>query len=220
MSDSYDVSKQNKVRQLREKAKYDKETVHAVLDAGLVAHVGLVQDGDAVVVPMLYGRDGDTLYLHGARKARVVRLLESKQRACVNVTLLDGLVFARSAFASSMNYRSVTVFGTARLVDRLDDKKRALHVISEHAMPGRRAELRLSHENELKMTGVIAIDIESASAKISTGMPDDEACDLDTPVWAGVLPIETRLTSLQADDRVTPGIEPSAALKAMEGKKL
>ena len=220
MSDSYDVSKQNKVRQLREKAKYDKETVHAVLDAGLVAHVGLVQDGDAVVVPMLYGRDGDTLYLHGARKARVVRLLESKQRACVNVTLLDGLVFARSAFASSMNYRSVTAFGTARLVDRLDDKKRALHVISEHAMPGRRAELRLSHENELKMTGVIAIDIESASAKISTGMPDDEVCDVDTPVWAGVLPIETRLTRLQADDRVTPGIEPSAALKAMEGKKL
>ncbi len=220
MSDSYDVSKQNKVRQLREKAKYDKATVYAVLDAGLVAHVGLVQDGDPVVVPMLYGRDGDTLYLHGARKARVVRLLESKHRACVNVTLLDGLVFARSAFASSMNYRSVTVFGTARLVDRLDDKKRALHVISEHAMPGRRAELRLSHENELKMTGVIAIDIESASAKISTGMPDDEACDLDTPVWAGVLPIETRLTSLEADDRVTPGIEPSAALKAMEGKKL
>lgn len=220
MSDSYDVSKQNKVRQLREKAKYDKATVYAVLDAGLVAHVGLVQDGDPVVVPMLYGRDGDTLYLHGARKARVVRLLESKHRACVNVTLLDGLVFARSAFASSMNYRSVTVFGTARLVDRLDDKKRALHVISEHAMPGRRAELRLSHENELKMTGVIAIEIESASAKISSGMPDDEACDLDTPVWAGVLPIETRLTNLEADDRVTPGIEPSAALKAMEGKKL
>jgi nitroimidazol reductase NimA-like FMN-containing flavoprotein (pyridoxamine 5'-phosphate oxidase superfamily) len=220
MSDSYDISKQNKVRQLREKAKYDKASVHAVLDAGLVAHVGLVQDGEPVVVPMLYGRDGDTLYLHGARKARVVRLLESTRKACVNVTLLDGLVFARSAFASSMNYRSVTVFGTARLVDRLDDKKRALHVISEHAMPGRRAELRLSHENELKMTGVIAIDIESASAKISTGMPEDEACDLDTPVWAGVLPIETRLTRLHADERVKQGTEPSAALKALEGKKL
>jgi nitroimidazol reductase NimA-like FMN-containing flavoprotein (pyridoxamine 5'-phosphate oxidase superfamily) len=220
MSDSYDISKRNKLRQLREKAKYDKASVHAVLDAGLVAHVGLVQDGEPVVVPMLYGRDGDTLYLHGARKARVVRLLEGTRRACVNVTLLDGLVFARSAFASSMNYRSVTVFGTARLVDRLDDKKRALHVISEHAMPGRRAELRLSHENELKMTGVIAIDIESASAKISTGMPEDEACDLDTPVWAGVLPIETRLTRLHADERVKQGTEPSAALKALEGKKL
>lgn len=220
MSDSYDVSKHNRVRQLREKARYDKASVHAVLDAGLVAHVGLVQEGEPVVVPMLYGRDGDTLYLHGARKARVVRLLERTGKVCVNVTLLDGLVFARSAFASSMNYRSVTIFGTARLVDRLDDKKRALHVISEHAMPGRRAELRLSHENELKMTGVIAIDIVSASAKISTGMPKDEACDLDTPVWAGVLPIETRLTNLQADERVTQGIEPSGALKALEGKKL
>jgi nitroimidazol reductase NimA-like FMN-containing flavoprotein (pyridoxamine 5'-phosphate oxidase superfamily) len=220
MPGSYDIGRQNKLRQLRDKAKYDKTSVHAILDAGLVAHVGLVQDGEPVVVPMLYGRDGETLYLHGARKARVIRLLESGGRACVNVTLLDGLVFARSAFASSMNYRSVTVFGTARLVDSLDDKKHALHVISEHAMPGRRAELRLSHETELRMTGVIAIDIESASAKISSGMPDDEACDLDTPVWAGVLPIETRLTKLQADDLVEQGIEPSAALKALEGKKL
>jgi hypothetical protein len=169
---------------------------------------------------MLYGREGDTLYLHGARKARVIRMLEQTSKACANVTLLDGLVFARSAFASSMNYRSVTVFGEARLVDRLDAKKRALHVISEHAMPGRRAELRLSHENELKMTGVIAIDIKSASAKISAGMPDDEACDLETPVWAGVLPIETRRMTLQPDDRVADGTEPSAALRALENTRL
>jgi nitroimidazol reductase NimA-like FMN-containing flavoprotein (pyridoxamine 5'-phosphate oxidase superfamily) len=216
----YPVSKQNKVRQLRDKARYDRATVHAILDAGLVAHVALVQNNEPVVVPMLYGRDGGTLYLHGARKARIIRLLESSRRACANVTLLDGLVFARSAFASSMNYRSITVFGSARLVDVLDDKKRALQVISEHAMPGRRAELRLSHEDELKMTGVIAFEIESASAKVSAGMPDDEACDLDTPVWAGVLPIETRFTTLQADDRVDDGIEPSAALRAMEDRKL
>jgi nitroimidazol reductase NimA-like FMN-containing flavoprotein (pyridoxamine 5'-phosphate oxidase superfamily) len=220
MADSYEISKQNSVRQIREKASYDKGTVHAILDAGLVAHVALVQDGEPVVVPMLYGRDGETLYLHGARKARVIRLLENTGRACVNVTLLDGLVFARSAFASSMNYRSVTVFGKARLVDELDDKKRALHVISEHVMPGRRAELRLSHENELKMTGVIAIDIDAASAKVSAKMPDDEPGDLDTPVWAGVLPIETRMTALQADDLVQEGVEPSAALRAMEGRKL
>jgi len=216
----YAIDKKNKVRQIREKARYDRETVHAILDAGLVAHVALVQDGEPVVVPMLYGRDGDTLYLHGARKSRVIRMLQSTAKACANVTLLDGLVFARSAFASSMNYRSVTVFGKARLVDTLDDKKRALHVISEHAMPGRRAELRLSLESELKMTGVIAIDIESASAKISAGMPDDEASDLDTPVWAGVLPVETRRLTLQPDDRVTPGIEPSAALRALENTRL
>ncbi len=220
MSTDYDVSKQNQIRQLREKAAYDRDTVHRVLDAGLVAQVAFIQDGDPVVVPMLYGRDGETIYLHGARKARVIRLLEETRRACVNVTLPDGLVFARSAFASSMNYRSVTVFGKARLVDEAEDKKHALWVITEHAMPGRRAELRKSHENELKMTGVIAIDIESASAKISDKMPDDEDCDLDTPVWGGVLPLETRFTTLQPDELVKDGIEPSDALRAMEGKKL
>lgn len=220
MSQEYEISKQNKVRQLREKAAYDHDTVHAVLDAGLVAHVAFVQDGQPVVVPMLYGREGETLFLHGARKARVIRLLEQTGKACANVTLLDGLVFARSAFASSMNYRSATVFGRARLVEELEDKKHALHVIAECTMPGRRAELRKSLENELKMTGVIAMDIESASAKISTGMPDDETCDIDTPVWGGVLPLESRFTSLQADDLVKDGIEPSAALRALEGKAL
>lgn len=220
MASDYEVSKQNKVRQLREKAAYDRETVHGILDAGLVAHAAFVQNGEPVVVPMLYGRDGEVLYLHGARKARVIRLLEGRAKVCVNVTLPDGLVFARSAFASSMNYRSVTVFGTARLVEEPADKKHALWVISEHAMPGRRAELRKSHENELKMTGVIAIDIESASAKVSTGMPDDEDCDLETPVWGGVLPVETRFTTLQPDGLVSDGIEPSDALRAMEGKRL
>ena len=114
------------------------------------------------------------------------------------------------------------MFGPARLVDDIEEKKRALHVISEHAMPGRRAELRLSHENELKMTGVIAIaiEIETASAKISDKMPEDEPCDVDTPVWGGVLPIETRFTRLQPDELVRDGIEPSAALRKMENRKL
>ena len=220
MSDHYEISKQNKLRQLREKAAYDHETVHGVLDAGLVAHVAFVQDGEPVVVPMLYGRDGETIFLHGARKARIIRLLESGAAVCVNVTLLDGLVYARSAFASSMNYRSVTVFGPARLVDEMKDKKHALHVINDCTMPGRRAELRKSHENELKMTGVIAVDIESASAKTSDSMPDDEPCDVDTPIWGGVLPLESRFTTLQPDDLVKDGIEPSAALRAMENTKL
>lgn len=220
MSNEYDVNKQNKVRQLREKAAYDVETVHTILDAGLVAHVAFVQDGAPVVVPMLYGREGETVFLHGARKARVIRLLEETRTACLNVTLLDGLVFARSAFASSMNYRSATIFGKARLVDDWEEKKRALHIISECTMPGRWAELRNSLDNELKMTGVIALDIESASAKVSTGMPEDEPCDLDTPIWAGILPLEARFTTLQSDDIVKDGIEPSAALKAMEGRKL
>jgi nitroimidazol reductase NimA-like FMN-containing flavoprotein (pyridoxamine 5'-phosphate oxidase superfamily) len=216
----YAVDRKNKVRQLREKARYDEETVHAILDAGLVAHVALVQDGEPIVVPMLYGRDGKTLYLHGARKARVIRLLEQSGKACINVTLLDGLVFARSTFNSSMNYRSVTVFGPARIVEDMDAKKLALRTIVDSVMPGRRAELRLSTERELKMTGVIAVDIESASAKISDKMPDDDPADLDAPVWGGVLPLESRFTKLQGDDHVAEGIEPSDAVRAMEGKKL
>ena len=220
MDNEYAVSKKNKVRQIRENAAYDRDTVYRILDAGLVAHVAFVQDGEPVVVPMLYGRDGDTIYLHGARKARVIRLLEETGMACINVTLLDGLVFARSTFNSSMNYRSVTIFGPARLVDDLEAKKSALRAISDCVMPGRRAELRLSTERELKMTGVIAVDIESASAKISNNMPDDDPEDLDAPVWGGVLPLETRFTTLQDDEHVRDGIEPSDAVRALENTKL
>ena len=216
----YAIDARNKVRQVREKARYDRETVHAILDAGLVAHVALVQDGEPVVVPMIYGRDGDTLYLHGARKSRVIRQLERHGRACINVTLLDGLVIARSTFHSSMNYRSVTVFGPARLIEDMDNKKRALRTISDSVLPGRRAELRVSTERELKMTGVIAVDIESASAKISAKRPDDDPADLDAPVWGGILPLESRFTSLQGDEHVADGIEPSEALRALEGRRL
>ena len=220
MKDSYEVSKLNKVRQLREKARYDRESVHAILDAGLVAHVAFVQDGAPIVVPMLYARSGETLYLHGARKARVIRLLERTDRACVNVTLLDGIVLARSAFNSSMRYRSATVFGMPELVEDYDAKLEALFAITEHSMPGRWDELREPHEREVTMTGVIRIDIEAASAKVSDGMPDDEEEDYATPVWAGVLPMETVFTTLQADDRVIDGVEPSAAVRQLQGRKL
>jgi nitroimidazol reductase NimA-like FMN-containing flavoprotein (pyridoxamine 5'-phosphate oxidase superfamily) len=220
MTNEYPVSKQNEVRQLREKAAYDKQTVHAILDAAPVASVGFVQDGKPVVVPMIYGRDGETIFLHGARKARVIRLLEQTQQMCLNVTHIDGLVFARSAFNSSMNYRSATVFGAPRLIDDRDGKLHGMRVISEHSMPGRWDELRDPLENEIKMTGVIAVDIESASAKISSGMPDDEDEDYDIPIWAGVLPLQSAFTSLQDDDRVMQGVEPSAIVRALQGKQL
>ncbi|MDH3339563.1 MAG: pyridoxamine 5'-phosphate oxidase family protein [Gammaproteobacteria bacterium] len=220
MHADYPVSKQNKVRQLREKARYDKRSVHAVLDSALVAHVGFVQDGQAIVVPMIYGRDGETIYLHGARKARVIRLLKETERACLNVTHIDGIVFARSAFNSSMNYRSVTVFGTPRLIDDRDGKLHGMRVISEHTMPGRWNELRDPLEKEIKMTGVIALEIQSASAKISSGMPVDEDDDYDIPIWAGVLPLQSTLTSLKDDDRLLNGVEPSPAVRALQGKVL
>lgn len=220
MSKEYGVSKQNKVRQLREKASYDKKTVHDILDSAMLAHVAFVQDGQPVVVPMLYGREGETVYLHGARKARVIRLLESTGTACLNVTHVDGLVYARSAFNSSMNYRSATVFGPARLIDGADEKVHALRIISDCTMPGRWDELREPLVNEVKKTGVIALEIESASAKVSNGMPDDEDADYDIPIWAGVLPLETRLTSIQSDDRLIDGVQPSDVVRAMENKIL
>lgn len=220
MTNEYTVSKKNKVRQLREKAAYDKETVHGILDSGLIAHVAFVEDGQPVVVPMLYGRDGEKIYLHGARKARVIRLLMSTGTASLNVTHVDGLVYARSAFNSSMNYRSVTVFGPARLIEDYDEKKRALRVISECTMPGRWDELRDPLEKEVKMTGVIELLIESASAKVANGMPGDEDEDYAIPIWAGVLPLESRFTELESDDRLIDGVEPSAAVRAMQGRKL
>ena len=220
MSNDYEVSKQNKVRQLREKATYDRETVHAILDSALVASAGFVQDGQAIIVPMIYGREGETIYLHGARKARVIRLLEETEQMCLNVTHIDGIVFARSAFNSSMNYRSATIYGTPTLIDDRDGKLHCMRVISEHTMPGRWDELRAPLEKEIKMTGVIAVNIEAASAKVSSGMPEDEDEDYDIPIWAGVLPIQSSLTTLQDDDRLIDGVESSAVVRALQGRSL
>lgn len=216
MTCSYSVSKQNKVRQLREMANYDKSTVHQILDAGLVASVAFVQAGAPIVVPMIYGRESETLFLHGARKARIIRLLEETERACINVTLLDGIVVARSTFNSSMNYRSVTLFGRPQLLEEQQEKLHGMKVISEHTIPGRWAEVRDSHEREVKMTGVIALQIDTASAKISSGMPDDEDEDYNIPIWAGVLPITSKIGQLQDDDRVLTEVEPSDTIQSMQ----
>ena len=220
MNSSYPLSRTNKIRQLREKASYQREMVQRVLDAGLVAQVAFVQDGAPVVVPMIYGRDGDTILLHGARKARVIRLLEETEQACLNVTLLDGLVLARSAFNSSMEYRSVTLFGKPHLVEGSDAKLRAMRIISEHTMPGRWDELRDPHDREIKMTGVIALQIDTASAKIADDGVDDEDDDYEIPVWAGVLPITTSIGSPVNDDRLLAGVEPSDIVRALQSRKV
>lgn len=220
MTAEYPVSRLNKVRQLQEKGRYDRKSVHRILDAGLVAQVAFVENGNPVVVPMIYGRDGETVYLHGARKARVIRMVEGSEKICLNVTLLDGIVLARSAFNSSMNYRSVTVFGSPSLVEGSAEKLRAMKVISEHLMPGRWNELRVPLENEVKMTGVIALIIDAASAKVSTGMPVDEPDDYAIPVWAGVLPLISQLQSLQDDDQLLPGVTASVTVRTLQNRIL
>jgi nitroimidazol reductase NimA-like FMN-containing flavoprotein (pyridoxamine 5'-phosphate oxidase superfamily) len=217
---AFPVTRRNRVRRLPEKARYDEAAVHAVLDAGLVAHVGFVEAGRPLVIPMLYAREAGRLLLHGARKARIVRLLGPGAAACANVTLLDGIVVARSAFNSSMNYRSAVVFGSARTLEDDGERLHALRVISEHVLPGRWAELRGPTPRELAMTAVVELRIESASAKIAEGPPQDEEEDYATPVWAGVVPIATRLGSPEGDARLLPGVEPSRAVAGLEGRRL
>ena len=214
---TFEISPTNRVRQLSEKARYDEASVHAILDAGLVAQVAFIQEGKPVVVPMIYGRDGNRLYLHGARKARVIRMLEAGPSVCLNVTLLDGIVYARSLFNPSMNYRSVTVHGTATLIEG-DERVHALSVISEHVMPGRSEEVRPSHEKEILMTGVIQVEIESASAKISMGPPDDEDEDMDAPVWAGVMPLRLKTGALIRDPEVPEDILPTPHMQSQTGR--
>lgn len=220
MRRDYTKNKQNTVRQMREKARYDRDTVHAILDAGLVAHVAFVQEGKPVVVPMTYAREDETLYLHGARKARVIRMIENSDGISVNVTLLDGIVLARSAFNSSMNYRSVTLFGTPLLVEAEQDKLHVMRCISEHLMRGRWDELRPPTDREIKMTGVIAMSIDSASAKVSSGLPVDEEEDYDIPIWAGTLPLVSTLGTLISDERLVPGVEPSETVLALQNRTL
>ncbi|MDE0743651.1 MAG: pyridoxamine 5'-phosphate oxidase family protein [Woeseiaceae bacterium] len=220
MSTDYEIKKTNKVKQLKLKATYNKKIVHEILDAGLVAYVAFSQDDGPVVVPMIYGRKNDTIFLHGARKARIIRLLEKTNRASLNVTLLDGIVFARSTFNSSMNYRSVTIFGPPKIVTDNKKKLLAMKIISEHTMPGRWSEVRDSHLNEIKMTGVIKLKIEDASAKISSGPIKDEDEDYKLPVWAGILPITTQTGSLQDDERLINNAQPSEKIKRLQNKKI
>jgi len=184
-------SQRAQVRRLPDRAAYDRETIHAILDEGLVCHVGFVSEGQPHVIPMSYGRDGDRLLLHGSSASRLVRGLEAGWPVCLTVTLLDGLVLARSAFHHSLNFRSVVMFGRATPVDDPAAKSAALRAISEHVIPGRWEEVRPPNARELAATAVLEVPIEEASAKIRTGPPRDDLEDLSLPVWAGVLPLET-----------------------------
>jgi nitroimidazol reductase NimA-like FMN-containing flavoprotein (pyridoxamine 5'-phosphate oxidase superfamily) len=179
------------VRRLPERAAYDRETTHAILDEGLVAHVGIATDDGPVVIPMLYGRDGDRLLLHGSPASRLLRGGAKGTDLCVTVTLVDGLVLARSAFHHSMNYRSVVVFGTATPIADLGERRAALDVLVDRLVPGRRADARPPSEKELRGTLVLALPLDECSVKARIGGPKEEPEDMDLPVWAGVIPITT-----------------------------
>jgi nitroimidazol reductase NimA-like FMN-containing flavoprotein (pyridoxamine 5'-phosphate oxidase superfamily) len=184
-------SKAPRSRVLRQpqNARYDRVTVHGILDAGLIGHLAFATDGWPYVIPMLYARDGERLILHGSVASRLMRTLGDGAHACLAVTLLDGFVLARSAFNASVNYRSVVVFGRAVSLTAEEEKTHALRVLSEHVLPGRWADIRPPSPKELSVTSVLAMQIETATAKVRTGPPKDDPDDLTWPCWAGVVPL-------------------------------
>ena len=182
-------------------------TVNAIFDAGFLAHVGFCVDGQPFVIPTLYGRDGKKLYLHGSAASRMLGTLETGIPVCITVTLVDGLVLARSAFHHSMNYRSVVAFGIAHKIDEPAQKTRALRIISEHLIARRWDDVRSPSEKELKATAVLEFSIEEASAKIRTGPPVDDEEDYNLPVWAGVLPLSLEAKPPIPDSRLTNGLD-------------
>ncbi|MCB1247473.1 MAG: pyridoxamine 5'-phosphate oxidase family protein [Acidimicrobiia bacterium] len=194
------------VRRLPERGVYDRGSIDAILDEALICHVGFTTDDGPVVIPTIHARCGDVLYLHGSPASRMLRTTPGTQ-VCVTVTLVDGIVAARSTFHHSMNYRSVVVFGEPRVVIDPHERRSAFEAITEHVLPGRWEEARHPNEREDRGTRLLALGISEASAKMRTGPPGDEPEDMDLDVWAGVIPIRSVAgTPIPAPD-LTPGVE-------------
>jgi len=192
----------------------DRSALHAILDEGLICHVGFVAGDTPVVIPTGYGRVGERLYLHGSPASRMVRALGAGAPACVTVTLLDGLVLARSAFHHSMNYRSAVVFGVARPVTEPEEHREALRRFTDHIVAGRWDGVRQPNARELGATAVLALELDEASVKVRTGPPVDDDEDYALPIWAGVVPLALTHAAPIPDPRLLPGLTPPAAATA------
>jgi nitroimidazol reductase NimA-like FMN-containing flavoprotein (pyridoxamine 5'-phosphate oxidase superfamily) len=201
-------SERTRVRRHPERGDHDRGTIHAILDEALICHVAWVgEDGGPRVIPTIHARDGDTLYIHGSQASRTLRALRGDLPLCLEATLIDGLVLARSTFSHSMNYRSVVVYATAREVTDPDEQARAQEILVEHVIRGRAAEARLPNAQELKQTAILALPLDEASAKVRTGGPSDPDEDLDLDVWAGVLPLGLAVGDPIADPGLKPGVD-------------
>jgi hypothetical protein len=204
MSRPYTPSERTRLVREPDRAVYDRAAAYKILDEGFICHVGFVVDGQPFVIPTGYGRNGDNLYIHGSAASRMLRRLDEGVAVCMTVTLVDGLVLARSIFNHSMNYRSVVILGTAVAVNEPKEKLEALRRLSEHIVPGRWVESRQPNEKELKATLVMRLPIEEFSAKIRQGPPVDDEADYRFPTWAGVIPLEIVAGKPVADPRLDP----------------
>ena len=205
---TYNKTDRTTLKRLPARGHYDRDLVHKILDEGFICHVGFVADGKPVVIPTGYGRIDDKLYIHGSQASRMLRTLKTGVAACVTVTLVDGLVLARSAFHHSINSRSVVIFGNATLVEDPEEKSAALLAFSEHVIQGRWQEVREPTEQELKATTVLVLPLEEVSAKVRTGPPIDDEEDYDLPVWAGVVPLRIMAGAPIPDPRLPEEINP------------
>ncbi len=203
----------NKIRR-GDRASYDRTAIHALLDEALVAHVGFIDGGRPIVIPMIYGRVGDLLYLHGAKAARFAKAMAPGLPVCLTVTLLDGIVVGRSAFHMSMNYRSAVIHGHASLVTDAGEAGRALEAITNHALPGRWSEVRPMLDKEAKATAVIRLTVEAASLKSRAGPPVDDSEDYALPIWAGVVPLAMQAGQPQDDGAVAEDAPVPESIKA------
>lgn len=208
--ESFAPTGRTRLKRLPQRASYDREVVYRILDEGFVCHVGFAIEGQPFVIPTAYGRIGDKLYIHGSAASRTLRASGSGVPVCVTVTLVDGLVLARSAFHHSMNYRSVVILGVATMVAAAEEKMTALKAFTEHVIPGRWDDVREPNEQELKGTTVLALPLIEVSAKVRTGPPIDDEEDMKIPVWAGVLPLRIAAGSPVDDPQLSAGISPPA----------
>ncbi len=204
MSDELQPTPRTRLGRHPERGTFDRAAIHAILDEGLVCHVAFVVDGQPYAIPAAYGRDADRLYVHGAAASRMMAALAAGAPACVTVTLLDGLVLARSAFHHSMNYRSVVVLATPVPVTGREEKREALRIVTEHLVPGRWRDARPPTDAELDATALVAMAIDEASAKVRRGPPVDLERDAHLPIWAGVLPLEVAVGAPQPDAATPP----------------
>jgi nitroimidazol reductase NimA-like FMN-containing flavoprotein (pyridoxamine 5'-phosphate oxidase superfamily) len=213
-------TERSRVKRLHERGKYDEASVFAVLDAGFIAHIGYVIDGQPYVTPTAYWRRGRQLYWHGSSASRMLRAQKAEIPVCVTVSLLDGLVMARSGFHHSINYRAAMAFGRARLIDDAKEKEAELDYFIERVTPGRLATLRPVDQQELKGTTLIAMEIEEASVKTRSGPPKDDEVDYALDIWAGVVPIRQVIGALESDPKLKPGIgAPDHMLRFAEGAR-
>jgi len=199
-------TERTKVRRLPDRGKYDAESVYGILDEAFICHVGFVVEGQPYVIPTGFARIDDTLYIHGSAASRMLRTLADGVQVCVTVTLIDGIVMARSGFHSSMNYRSVVILGRAMPVEGRDEKLAALAAFSEQVMPGRWKDLRETTDAELKGTLVLSLPLKEVSAKVRSGPPKDDEADYALPLWAGVVPLKLTAGTPIDDPRLPKGI--------------